>query len=490
MTASNSFAGKKLLVKSEFEEYIHQTLSSGQGVGLALGVVQDGKLVYSKGFGYRDFEKKLPVTPQTVFMTASVTKSFTSVLAGILVDRKKLEWDQPVVQVIPEFSMVYSDSTKGVTLAHLLHHQTGLARHDYVWILNSEFQQRDLLSEISYLEAVPQFGKTFLYNNLMYAVAGIMEEKAGGASWGQLIQNEIFTPLKMTSSSVGRARFLANPDSAVPYTLNHQKARTISTQDEIQAACAVNSTIEDLSRYAIFHLNYGKGLLTEQSFQRIHQKVALIDKDEPLYERFSQAFPQQDVYYQMGWFEAQRHGEKIFEHTGGVRGFSSHLLLMPEKKMAVIVLANSDHYPTPFITYDLLDHVLGLPAEKLTQRVIDKVYKKPTEDLEEKKRDYLKKFLNPSEIDSLVGTYAHVGFKPLFKIQKRKTSKSSESPLEWLVLDQKLELVPIGEHQWKVWSDDLLYRHVLLKWDTEKNGFYLNPILERASAPMAFFKKI
>ena len=178
-----------------------QAMKEWKVPGVALAVVQDGKVIYAKGYGYRDLENKLPVTTATLFPIGSITKSFTALTFGILKNEGKVDWDQPVRTYLPEFQMYDPVSSEQATPRDLFSHRTGLPRHDLVWY-SSDFSREDLVSRLRYLMPNKGFRSAYQYNNLTVMTMGYLEGKLSGLGWEAAIREKIFAPLGMSHSDL------------------------------------------------------------------------------------------------------------------------------------------------------------------------------------------------------------------------------------------------------------------------------------------------
>jgi CubicO group peptidase (beta-lactamase class C family) len=154
-----------------FDEYMAQTLKDWNTPGACVGIVVKNKLVFAKGYGYRDYEKKLPVTPNTLYQIASNTKLFTTIAIGMLVEQGKLDWDKPIKNYVPSIQFYNDELTNTVTIHDMLSHRTGISRHDLIWY-KSDFTRKELFEKLKYLEPTQQIREGFLYNNLMYSASG------------------------------------------------------------------------------------------------------------------------------------------------------------------------------------------------------------------------------------------------------------------------------------------------------------------------------
>src|ERR1017187_7035351 len=200
-----------------FDAYMAKTLKDWNAPGVGVGVVLNDKLVFAKGYGFRDYEKKLPFTPATMSPIASNTKLFTAVAAGMLVEEGKLSWDKPVRESVPAIRFYNDQLTDVVTLRDMLSHRTGITRHDTIWY-KSDFTRKELFDKLVYLEPQEPMRETFLYNNLMYAATGYVIELQSGKPWEQFVRERSLTPLAMDSTVYSIPDMVKHPDHGVPFT--------------------------------------------------------------------------------------------------------------------------------------------------------------------------------------------------------------------------------------------------------------------------------
>src|ERR1700683_5131371 len=200
-----------------FDSYMEQTLKDWNTPGIGVGIVVNDKLVFAKGYGYRDYENKLPFTPTTLVQIASNSKLFTAVSAGMLVEEGKLTWDKPIRQLVPSIQFYNDELNNTVTLHDMLSHRTGITRHDTIWY-KSEFTRKELFDRLKYLEPQQPIRQMFLYNNMMYMAAGYVIELQSGKPWEQFVRERILTPLAMDSTVYSIPDMVKSPDHGVPFT--------------------------------------------------------------------------------------------------------------------------------------------------------------------------------------------------------------------------------------------------------------------------------
>ena len=175
---------------SGFDKYMEGVLEDWNAPGVGVAVIHGGELVYVKGFGYRDYGEKLPITKNTLFQIASNTKLFTSVAAGMLVEEGVFTWDQPFKESVPEIEFYNDLLNSQVTLRDMLSHKTGISRHDMIWF-QSDFTRKDLFDRMKFLEPSKPLRQDFIYNNLMYTAVGYGIELRSGMTWEAYVKEKI-----------------------------------------------------------------------------------------------------------------------------------------------------------------------------------------------------------------------------------------------------------------------------------------------------------
>jgi CubicO group peptidase (beta-lactamase class C family) len=217
LIAQDKSVGQKL---QGFDQRMQKIMADWEVPGCAIGIVRGGRLVYAKGFGYRDMENKLPVTPETLFAIGSNTKLFTATAVGFLVDEGKLEWDKPVKTRVPSIQFYNDQLNNSVTLRDMLAHRTGLSSPDDIWFY-STFSRHELFQRLKYCEPEHGFREIFDYNNFMYMAAGEIIDLVSGKTWEEFLEGNIFKPLEMNSTCFTVDDMERTSDHAKPYKNNY-----------------------------------------------------------------------------------------------------------------------------------------------------------------------------------------------------------------------------------------------------------------------------
>ena len=234
----------------EIDEYAQTVLKTHAGPGMAIAVVKDDKVVLAKGYGTRELGKDLPVDENTLFAIASNSKAFTTAALAILVDEKKVNWEDKVSKYLPEFQMYDPWVTSELTVRDLVTHRSGLDTFsgDLLWY-DTTYKTDDLLQRVRYLKPVSSFRTRYGYQNLMFVAAGKVVEKASGKSWCSFLRERIFDPLGMTNTRCGFGDFGSN--AALPHNESGGKLRALwhENMDAGFGAVGIWSSVADLSKW-------------------------------------------------------------------------------------------------------------------------------------------------------------------------------------------------------------------------------------------------
>lgn len=395
--------------------FVRSQIQKWKVPGVAIAVVQNGKVLYSRGFGLRDVKRELPVTPKTMFAIGSISKSFTALSMGILNDEGKLDWDTPVRHYLPDFEMYDPVTSERITPRDLITHRVGMAGHDLVWY-SSDFSREDLVHRLRFLQSNHDFRSRYHYSNLLVTTAGYLAGKVSGQSWEDLVRQHVFEPLEMKSSNFSVLDSQKSSDFSLPYR-EYEKTGAVSEVpfhplSAIGPAGSINSNIEDMARYAIFQL--GEGKVGER---QLVSKANLALNHSPQVPMPDPSLPQEigPRNYGMGWVISSYRGHALWWHNGGIDGFYALLALLPENNFGLVILTNLlEDDPVPeIVSYHIYDQIFGLPAVDWSKRFEDLEQKQKVAEEEERKQEVAKRKTNtrPShQIQEYAGVYENPGY--------------------------------------------------------------------------------
>jgi CubicO group peptidase (beta-lactamase class C family) len=341
-----------------------RVLKDWHAAGFAVAVVKKDSIIYANGFGYRDVEHKLPVTPHTLFAIGSCTKAFTGSLIGMLMEEGKVDIDRPVRDYLPELKFYNDEMNDKITLRDMMCHRTGLPRYDYSWFLFITPSRDSLIRKIRYMEPTAGIRDKWQYNNFMFAAQGLLVEKLTDHTWEVNIRQKIFHPLGMEESNVSIPEMQNKPDISLGYGVKKDsiiQKLDYHIIDVMAPAGSINSNVTDMAAWVKTWINNGK----YQGKQIIPEKYraeaissqmivggALPSKESP------------DVFfstYGFGWSLSTYRGHYRVEHGGNIDGFSASTSFFPADSIGIIVLTNQNASAVPSVVRNILaDRVLQL----------------------------------------------------------------------------------------------------------------------------------
>lgn len=327
--------------------------------GVAVAVVQDGRVAYSGGVGWRDLKAGGEITSRTVFSVGSATKAFTAAAVGMLVDEGAVKLDQPVRAYLPEFELMDDYVAGHLTVRDLLAHRSGIERNDAVWY-RSELDRRQLMERLRFLRPGLGLRERFQYNNLMYMVAGLIVERVTGGTWEEFVRRRILEPLGMSRSSFGMPP-VGDRDVAQPHALDwHGAVITVPRYDGWAAgpALSICSSAEDMARW--LQLLQGLGVI---GGRRLLAEATVLEMFTPQMAVPSLGPRELPIgSYGLGWFVESYRGRLMVSHAGSIDGFYSIVVLLPSDGLGVVVLTNASQHRVPeVVSRWVIDRFLGLP---------------------------------------------------------------------------------------------------------------------------------
>jgi CubicO group peptidase (beta-lactamase class C family) len=331
--------------------------------GIAVAIVKDGKVVLAKGYGVRRIADPAPVTEHTLFRIASNTKAFTSAALAILVDQKRIGWDDPVVQHLPAFQMYDPYVTREMTIRDLLTHRSGLGlgAGDLMFFPPSDLPSDEIIRRLRFIKPATSFRSAYAYDNLLYLVAGSIIPAVTGQSWSAFLKAQIFAPLGMIDTVADTASFQAAKDIATPHNKLSGKLEALPQEnvDNNAPAGALVSSAADLAKWLTLQLNGGelaggKRVFSAAQAREMWSPVTIL----PIEDSVGEARPNFQAYG-LGWNLRDYRGKKLVGHTGMLSGFVSRTTMLPDLKLGIVVLTNGESTSAhSAIANTILDHYL------------------------------------------------------------------------------------------------------------------------------------
>lgn len=344
--SQNNSSKKIINNNAAFELYIKQALQLWKTPGMSVVVVKDNKVVYKNGFGVTELGKPDPFTTSTLSICASTTKAMTAVCMGMLVDEGKIKWTDKVTDIYPAFKLYDDYASAEITVKDLFTHNTGLGNADWFWILGYDLDS--IIYKMRLLKPAYSFRSSFIYQNLMYMVAGEVIHKVSGKTWDEFIKERLFEPLGMNHTYPTYAKSVNEPSHITPHFIFADSVvkpiRFIDAKG-IDAAGGVWSCADDINKWILFMLDSatvnGKRLLKAETFSALFKPQAMVTAEE-FYPTAKLTKPHWTTYG-LDWFQEDYRGKMVQFHTGSLDGATAILGLIPDEHFGIYIFGNLDH---------------------------------------------------------------------------------------------------------------------------------------------------
>jgi CubicO group peptidase (beta-lactamase class C family) len=329
-----------------FDQYVRRALLLWKTPGISVVVVKDDQLQFLKGYGVTEAGKPAPFTPHTLAICASTTKAMTAVCMAMLVDEGKAKWTDKVKDLLPDFRLYDPYVTAELTVQDLFTHNAGLDNADGLWVFG--YSRDEILNRMRLLKPVYPYHSSFIYQNLMYLVAGEVIHHVSGMTWEDFVTSRLFRQLGMDHTYAAFELSSREMSHETPHFLIRDSIMKIRnlTYPSIGPAGGVWSCAEDMGKWIQFLLDSGytagrKRLLSPASYRALFKPLTLL----PL----SQFYPTAELTrpnwmtYALGWFQQDYKGKMIQFHTGSLDGATAIIGLVLEDHFGIYIFGNLDH---------------------------------------------------------------------------------------------------------------------------------------------------
>lgn len=445
------FSGSKPILKNnsntddfskKIDSFIQRVIKeTNYKAGFSVSIVKGNKALFSKGYGFRDVEKKLPLTAETPIYIASATKSFVGTTAKILADEGVIDLDAPISKYLPELKFENAPlSTETICIRDLLTHRSGIENIPVVLRTAFTGEQTDSLIFKLFDKSIFK-GHEFRYTNLGYVLTGLIINKVTGKPWQDILEDKIFKPLGMNSTHAYVSVYKES-DLAQPYTVsdgNAEKLEYIKDDKTMHAAGGIITTARDAANWVRFQINdgefNGKQIVSARSMDEMHSAQIDLSASFYNYKRFAYGF---------GWYLSDYNGDLLIHHFGGYEGFRSHISFMPRYKIGVAGFVNDDGegYNLPDLVADYAYNILS--GKKDADQIAEKEFIAYKEKIIKNRKKLAEKgdeknLLTEKEMKEFTGTYYNEEYGTMKVSIKDKTLSLKIGSLEGTLSEPKNE---------------------------------------------------
>src|SRR3954471_23344882 len=355
---------------ADLDQWVGRAMQTFEVPGIGLAIVKDDTVVVAKGYGVRKLGDAAAVDARTLFGIASNTKAFTATALGLLVEEHKIEWDAPVIRYLPAFAMWDPYVTRELTVRDLLVHRSGLGlgAGDLLWWPESTYNRKEIARRLRFIPPATSFRSAYAYDNVLYLIAGELIETISGQSWEDFVATRILARVGMTGSNVRHSAAAAGGNVAVTHARVEGRVRPIRPfeSDNTNPAGGINSSAEDMAKWVRVQLAGGKladgsRLISADTARQLASIVTPI----PIGEAPPELAPLKANFngYALGFGIRDYRGHKAVMHTGGLPGYVSRVVMIPDLNVGVAVLTNQESGGAfDSIAFHILDDYLGAPG--------------------------------------------------------------------------------------------------------------------------------
>jgi beta-lactamase class C len=356
--ASLSTSARRDIDYGQLDRRLQELMTKPQMVGLAVGVVENGRITFLRGYGETLEGSGEPVTPETVFRWASVSKGVAATMVAKLAEQKKIDLNAPVANYAPDLKLPAGNEYKA-TVGDLLSHRLGLYRNAYDNKLEEGQDPSFLRQSLSQLSQTCPPGTYWSYQNVAYDASSEMVSRITRMPYEQAIKSYLFNPIGMTSGSVSLAGLEGSRSWARPHTVGKRPLPMVDTYYKVPGAGGINSNIKDMALWMLAQMGEMPDVLDAKVLDTIHAPYVVTPTERGRLRKFLERLG--TAWYGYGWRSYEYSGHRIIGHRGGINGYRSLILFDPEKKSGVVALWNSNTNQPGGLEFEVMDMIYGLP---------------------------------------------------------------------------------------------------------------------------------
>lgn len=365
--AASSAHAQQIAPPPNFDSYVAEVMRTFDVPGLTIAIVKDGQTVVARGYGVKELGKADRVDANTLFGIASNTKVVTATALGMLVEQGKLDWNKPVIDYLPWFRLSDPYVTSQITVKDLLVHNSGLGlgAGDLLWWPPSTYNRRQIAERLRHIPLVTSFRSAYAYDNVLYLIAGLLIEEASGLSYEDFIERNILDRIGAQNAEPGHSAVAAGGNVSSTHARVEGAVRVIKpfASDNTNPAGGIMAGATDMAKWMTVMLDSGRirasneRLFTARTARILWTGVTPLNVGTPAPE----LAPQQATFalYALGLNVRDYRGRKMLIHSGGLPGFISRVIMIPDLKLGVAVLTNHESVAMDPIAFRVLDHYMG-----------------------------------------------------------------------------------------------------------------------------------
>ena len=350
------------VVARQFDRWLDGLEASGDVSGLAAAIVKDDQVLLERGIGFADASTREPVSADTAFRLASLSKAFATALAGLLVHDGIISWDTKVSGVLPTFTLADVAGAQKVTVRDILSHRVGLPHNTYDRMLEADEPYELLVTKLGEVPMACPVGDCYGYQNIAFSLIGDVTYAVTGDFFYHEVEKQIFHPLGMENATYGRDALEGSKSWARPHRhLAHGWQPFVPSENyyRVPPAAGVNASIRDMEQWLIAQMGGRPRVLPQEVLDELHAPLVSTERElSSTPWRRGRLF---NAQYALGWRVYDYAGATLIFHAGAVQGYRAMIAFLPKYRFGAVMLWNCESAAPSGLMPMLLDRYLGLP---------------------------------------------------------------------------------------------------------------------------------
>ena len=356
--ATVSAASRRDIDYASLDARLQRLVQKPTMVGLAVGIVENGRITFLHGYGETLEGSGDPVTPQTVFRWASVSKGVAATMTAKLAEQGKVNLNAPIATYNTSLRLP-GGNEQVATLGDVLSHRLGIYRNAWDDKLEAGEDPHVIRQSLATLSSVCQPHSCWSYQNVAYDTSSEVIAKVTGRPYQEEVREQLFAPIGMTSASVTREGLESSKSWARPHSVGRRPLEVSDAYYKVPAAGGINSNIKDMALWMIAQMGEMPDVLSPKVLNTIHAPLVSTPGERGRLRKFAERV--HDPYYGYGWRSYDYAGHHIIGHRGGVNGYRSLILFDPKLKSGVVALWNSNTSQPGGLEFEVMDMLYHLP---------------------------------------------------------------------------------------------------------------------------------
>lgn len=349
---------------SAFESMAQQLTYGNRVPGMAVAIVQGGRILSARGYGVTDVSNPQEVDAHTVFRLASLSKAFAGTMAGLLVNDGTLRWDSKITDYVPGFHLSSPEATRQLTVADVLSHRVGLSYNAYDRDLEANAEYYALTQKLAAAPLKCAPGECYAYQNVAFSLIGDVVFAASGSFYEQAVERRLLKPLGMNDASLGLAGIQASSRWARPHVRNRNGWVALNpkpTYYRVAPAAGVNASASDMAQWLLAQTGHRPDVLPAPLLATLHAPLVTTPGEMRSGWRRDRL---DSAGYALGWRVFDYSGHQVVFHAGAVQGYRGLVALLPERDLGIAIMWNGESGLPSGLLPTILDRAIGLPARR------------------------------------------------------------------------------------------------------------------------------